>query len=626
MGMPFSSVWVAALAGVLGAIAALRAEATWTPVLMTSNPGPQMFHPPPRSVLIACGIGGLCMAAAAIYFIPTNDARPLWATTLALAIFSLVVTPRDHVATAAQYDRPQQGPGLVPFCLLVVLICGLYVLILRPDADDAFYLNLPIGMVFSQGGMLTTDTMYGIDAWPVLGTNYKIEALPTLIAAIAWATGLPVVIVSHFVLPMIWCVVLAATLAVIGYGMFGRNWWVFAVLSVLASMIFAGTLQSWGVHGLTRLFHGKGPLILIVVPLIVFTVWRSDMFDVRPGRVIPMLAGLSCAALGLTANAVYIAPLALGLALGAGWVARSGREPRRLLVLSAALPVLAAGLWLLLFDKPVSVQVDGNLPPHEGLALWDMVAGKPNLLLLLLVAVIAAAAACFLRGGRWISAFVVMTLLFVINPWVWPAYDRFVTGGLNFRLWWAIPVPMMLAAFLTWGVVASGWTRAGVAIVCAALLLATMTPFGLIGTRDTSILPSMVKLPVNEQKVAAHVLAIATHEHPVLAAEPVAALLPGFEGSPPLVYSRRLYLDQSTPVVAPEQLRPRRILSNWVNGDEDADAIAVIEAMQTLCVDLVILSPPQTASAQMQVLNDISAASVAQIAGYHIYKIDLNCV
>ncbi len=625
LGMPFNAVWVAALTGLLGAIAALMSEDIWTSVLISPVSGSPSFQKPERRILLACGIGGVCMAAAAVYFIPTNDARPFWLATLVLAVFSLSVTSRDRGAVPPQDDQVRQGPGLVPFFLLVALVCGLYVLILRPDADDAFYLNLPIGMISAQGGMLTSDTMLGIDAWPVLGTNYKIEALPTLVAAMSWATGLPVVIVAHFVLPMIWCVVWAATLAVIGYGMFGRNWWLFAVFSVLASMTFAGTLQSWGVHGISRLFHGKGPLTLVVVPLIVFIVWRSDLCGMRLRHVIPALSGLSCAALGLTANGVYIAPLVLGVALGAGWIARSGREPHRLLALSAALPVLAAGLFLLLFDKPVSVQVEGTPPSHEGLALWDMVAGKPNLLFLLLVAMAAAMAACFLRGGRWVSAFVVMTLLFVINPWLWPAYDRFVTGGLNFRLWWAIPVPMMLAVFLTRGIVASGWPRAGAGLAGAALLLAAMMPFGLIGMRETHIMPSMVKLPADEHQVVRHVLTLASHKHPILAVEPVAALIPGFEDSPPLVYSRRLYLDQSAPIVRPEQLRPRRILSNWVNGDGATNPTTVAEAMRTLCVDLIILTSAESRNAQTEVLKDVSATSLAQISGYGIYKTDLNC-
>ena len=131
-----------------------------------------------------------------------------------------------------------------------------------------FTSTLPMTLSEAPHGMLVWDTMYGTENWPILGSNYRVEAIQTLIGALSWVTGLSAALVAHFVLPTIWCAVWAATWALLGTSLFGRNTWVFVGLAILTSFAFAGSLQSWGVHGITRLFHGKTPLILIVVPLL----------------------------------------------------------------------------------------------------------------------------------------------------------------------------------------------------------------------------------------------------------------------------------------------------------------------------------------------------------------------
>ncbi|SDX72517.1 hypothetical protein SAMN05444358_11014 [Ruegeria halocynthiae] len=623
-GMPFSTLWIAALTGVLGAIAALRSEVVWAPVLMGVIHESDEFHWPKKSVIGSVAMGAVLVLVTIVYFLPTNDARPFWLIVLVLSVFSIWVS-QTHEMQKIQSEKHLQTLSLVPFCMLVLLIWLLYIVVLRADADDAFYLNLPIGMIFSQNGMLVSDTMYGIDNWPVLGTNYKLESLPTLTAAISWLTGISVVLVAHFVLPMIWCVVWAATLLVIGQGLFGRNWWLFALFSVLASMVFAGTLQSWGVHGISRLFHGKAPLILVVVPLIVFVVYRADIHNVKLRHVVPALSALTLAGLGLTANGVYIAPLALGLAVGAGWVSRGGQGSQRLLTMLAAVPVLIAGVWLLVFDKPVGVQVTSNPPPHKGLAIWDMVADKPNLLLLAVLFWGVATAACFLRSGRWLSAYMFVTLLLVINPFVWPLYDRFATGGLNFRLWWAVPVPMGLSLLLTWGVIRSGWLRLGAGIVGAVLMVTTVLPWGLLGTRGTFIKPSMVKLPLEEHEVALQLRELVQPDRTVLASESLSAVLPGFEESPRLVYSRRSYLDQVEPIVDSGRLYSKRILSNWVNGEGESRSADVLEALESDCIGLIALRSDQLTDDINTVLAGISAEAIAKIENYEVYNVDASC-
>ena len=70
--------------------------------------------------------------------------------------------------------------------MLLVVIYRLYIVVLRPDADDTFYLNLPIRLKTTTYGMMVANTIYGLPDWPILGSNYRIEALPTLVAGPSW--------------------------------------------------------------------------------------------------------------------------------------------------------------------------------------------------------------------------------------------------------------------------------------------------------------------------------------------------------------------------------------------------------------------------------------------------------
>ena len=77
-------------------------------------------------------------------------------------------------------------------------------------------------------------------------------------------------------LPLIWCLCLAATLRTIGYELLRHGWLVFAAIFILVGLAIAGTLQNWGVHGIFRFFHDKGALLNIIVPLTLFIVLQHD--------------------------------------------------------------------------------------------------------------------------------------------------------------------------------------------------------------------------------------------------------------------------------------------------------------------------------------------------------------
>ena len=618
---PVASLWLACAGGVVGAalaILSLRAPLAQA-LLPPAESAGTVPLPAGRSALVWIG-GILALGVAALAFIATSNAVPLWAVLLVMALASSQAGGRQADGQGVAQQSASNGGAALGLVVLGLGILALYVVVLRYDSDDAFYLNLPVGLLSGKTCMMAADTMLGVEGWPLLGSNYRVEALPTLTAAVSWASGLSVVTVGHFVLPVVWCVVWACTLAVIGHGLFGRNWIVFAVLAVLASLALAGTLQTWGVHGVGRMFHGKAPLILIVVPLMAWIVVRSAGGRMGLGPALASLTGLSLTAVGLTANAIYLAPLALFMALAASALAFGQSGLRKLPLILAALPPVAAGLWLLLFDRPVGAS-DGGGSPWSQLALWDMAAQKTTLAVVIATLSMAALAGLVGRGGRWVSGYLAAFLIFVMNPLLWPVYDRFVTGGLNFRLWWALPVPTFLAMALTWGLIRIGLPRAGGALAAAGLAGMSVLPTGLLGMPETLLHPSIHKLPPDRLPVVREVLAIAPPEGTVLAPESIAALLPIWEGHPKLVFSRVLYLEHNAPLLTPEQLEPRKRLADWVSGAAEVPVPQVVEALRQLGVRVIVLEETPLAVNAQTVMQQAGASPAATVAGHVLWTL-----
>lgn len=607
-GLPFAALWLAFGAAVLGAVIGARHGARLAIAGEFALPRPASLVAGFRQSL-PWMLGTGLYALAAAYFVKSSNAMPLWAVITGLALAVLIAIRK--AAPESGQDAADISPAKISYLVLGLLTGGillLYIGLNRPDSDDAFYLNLVIGLRSSDAGMMVEDTMYGVPGWPILGSNYRVEALPTLAAALSWATGLSAVDVAHGVLPILWCLAWTMTLAAIGLGLFGKRWPVFVILSVLATLAFAGTLQTWGTHGVARLFHGKAPLLLIVVPLTVHTALLARQNRISLQTALILLALLQIAAVGLTANAIYLAPLTLGVTLAAAFLVQPALRQSLILISPAAFPLLA-GLWILYFDPPV---VAGLGKDVSDLSLWDMAGQKTTLGLLLVTILAATLAALLVPKGRILAAFVLATAVLVVNPVTWPIFEAHITGGLSFRVWWALPVPMLLAFMLTFASSMAPWPNQASAAAIAGLAAMAFLPSGLIGMNETALKPSLHKLPP-EAEIAQSVVELGG---PVmtLAPEAIAAWMPTFEAGPPLVFSRSLYLFHSAQIVPADVIAPRVLLADWIDGRSTPPMTEVLGALTKLCVETLVLPDDR--------IEDVpGATSLGKMRGYQVFRL-----
>ena len=284
----------------------------------------------------------------ALLFGGAGKAVALWYWTVAtLGAASLALlfleTPRR--------DPPARGPRLEVALVVLALAAALYALVAhRPDADDAFYLNLAVSAVDAPGQpLLTADTLHGVPGLPLHLSIYRLHSYELWNAALSFVSGVPTIQIFHF-----GAVALAACLVPIAHARLFRlltpKHWLAAVVTLVIVLVAAGETHRWyGNFGFVRIWQGKSIQLFVFTPLVYA---YAIEFALRPTLSRwGLLAGAQIAALGSSSAALWAAPAAAGIALcsalpptrrgarllaigllasayvlGAGWVAKGWME------------------------------------------------------------------------------------------------------------------------------------------------------------------------------------------------------------------------------------------------------------------------------------------------------------
>jgi hypothetical protein len=542
------------------------------------------------------------------------------------------------VFLAATWAGASRGAPLAParvatargdlalFALAVVVAVGASLFTHRPDADDCLYLNMAVSVLDApHAPIFASDTLLRVPGGIYVPT-YRFHSLELLFALLAWLFRTEPIVVAHLGLPPLFAVIAASGTARLARFLIGRGWGAATALTMAVLLLARSSRTIYGNVALVRMFQGKG-VFVILVPIIV--VLALEQFH-RPGwRRWSLLAMSQIAAIGLTANAIYLAPLVAGLTLAAA-ARPSLPDLRRLLagLLSSFYPVLA-GLLLLSRLRTLGIQIEKVTRLY---LLPDTLAryfGTPSARGLWLGVLVAAPAAFAASRRRWTAG---VGLLFVgvfLCPWLDGFWARTLTGPqLLWRLFWAVPLPFLFGASLLL-LFRAGQRRSGSGLG-AGLLAAGLAVIVLCGRpsdfADLGLGWPSLKVQPGPYRTAAFLVATSPPGTHLLACPDVADWVPTFRHHPSLVASREAYLEPATRLFPAWALKARlgeRLrLRRYVSGDparvSEADLLA--SWLERGEISTVVLDPSIPSSDTIHAILRDHAFAPTVAYGYLVYR------
>lgn len=507
----------------------------------------------------------MLLAVAALYGGQSYPA--FWLISMLTLIFG--VLSRDSAPSSGRRTddaTPVAYRDILGLLILIVGAMAVTLLIQRPDQDDANFLNLAVGILEDPRPILQWDTMIGDPAQPIHLPTYRVEALPALFAAMAGLTGWQVITVAHLVWPPLMAALSVLVFAALARRLLPGHWLIAVALTLTFLLLNSGANASYGNFSFVRFQQGKGAAFTILVPLIYLFALRFWSSGGRRDWI--LLAATQTAVVGMTANGIYLAPIAGFLAFSALLITGPMQPVRYVLGgLTSLWPVLMGGVVLLTTGAFASEYTDVIPPLRETLRIFG--ANVPGLVTLWIgLAVWSFLPAGFLR--RFSAGALLVFLALPFNPILFDSFADHVTGNLNYRLFYAIPIPALTGIGLA-ALVRGLSPKLRAVIAGLALLAALLSPLSILAPRNGGHLdPLGLKVVQGDYRIAQEVAGATTAADTVLAPEPVAVWLATLQPLRRQIAVRDLYLVHYRHTMTPEALGLRHALFDLVNGKTDA--------------------------------------------------------
>lgn len=490
----------------LGALAAL-------PDATGPAPPPDSSGPALATLRVATLVAG---TAAAVSFVAWADvALVWWSAVILLGVAAVAVCFSDALCIAPPESRRSSELLLwllAAACAVLTLICH------RPDADDAFYVNVAVTAVDTPGqALLSRDTMHGIAGLPLPYPVYRVHSYELLNGALAYLTGIPAIYSFHWL-----SAAFAALLVPLAHAKLFRiltpRRWLATVTTLVFILVAAGETHRWyGNFSFVRMWQGKSIFLFVFMPLVYAYALR---FAVRPNlRDWAMLALAQIAAVGSSSSALWVAPVGAGMALCSA-VRPSGRGLKTVVLGTLSSSYVLGAAWLARSSLEGSMGEwmsqpgqASNAAPMLQFALVT-VLGDSRLLIFALVSLpVAWVVLPPGLGRRFAVVAPLAALLGVLNPYTAAWVTRNVVGPAYWRGMWALPVPILMALMLTSPLLLGGGSSRPAARCAAWLVL--LAAFALLIPRYSGLSPENgVELSWPKLKVpdAAYRWAVAVNE------------------------------------------------------------------------------------------------------------------
>jgi hypothetical protein len=390
--------------------------------------------------------------AAALGYAAWPDVLHLWWTAvILLGVAGVAVCFSD----APSIVPPAGGRRSELLLWLLAAACVVITLIShRPDADDAFYVNVAVAMVDAPGrALLSKDTMHGISGLPLPLPVYRVHSYELLNGALAYLTGIPAIYCFHWL-----SAAFAALFVPLAHAKLFRiltpRRWLATVATLVFILVAVGETHRWyGNFSFVRMWQGKAIFLFVFMPLIYVYALR---FAVRPNlRDWTMLGAAQIAAVGCTSSALWAAPVSAVMALCCA-VRPSRRGLVTVILGTLASAYVLGGAWFVRgslevamegWMSPVGQLSDAAAPLQFALVV---VLGDARLQTFAIISLLISWV--FLPPGlgrRFAVAAPLVTLLGILNPYIAAWVSGNVTGPAYWRSLWALPLPILMAFVLT---------------------------------------------------------------------------------------------------------------------------------------------------------------------------------
>lgn len=567
------------------------------------------------------------IGTAAIQY-KTSNFLPLWIVGIVTAVIALFLSPKTTANAIISLTEPKENTSrlspFVVFILVSLILLVFYFFTSVPDADDSLFLNFAVGAIRDREALFSADTMLGIPGLNFMKSTYRLETYQLLAALISDVTGLSVIMAAHAIIPAVVLIWTASVFVLLHHAIFRASFFVTILFHLAVLIAIDGTFRSYGYHAIPRFFQGKGPFVTTMVPLIAFLT-VSALRDNR-WKSIFLLAAAIVISTGLTANAIYAGPFTAALVALPFLFGPAGTRLRPFrLILIIIYPAFLAG-FLLTFDPPpnnmhhdISAAIGSATAIGQvGRILWGLL-GTPYMHAVSLGLIFLATVSAFTNVAlRPVSIYALGLLLFVMNPFFWDIFHRSVTGGNNYRLLWALPLPFVLAliAGVLWGTRLLA-IRALVVVVLAGLAVA---PGSIFYKADLGF--ALLKVPTPEYEIAKTTNDIADSSDIILAPEEISAWIPTLDNAHPVVESRALYLSQRIEQFSPEKLEQRATLFRYWSPETPVEQLIEFRAlMNALSVSVIVVDTEQPShTAVSEIIRSLGFTTQTDTGKYQIMK------
>jgi len=498
-------------------------------------------------------------------------------------------------ATTQTIQRSIHFPELVSVLLLCLLAAVVVAVINGPTADDAFYLSVPASLLEKPlAPMLQGDTMRLNPATlPLLLPIYRWTGIEIFWGVCAQLTQLSPIFVAHIFLPPLFAGLSLLSWALLLRVLLEKNY-VLALFILFSTLFISGDLIKSQAVFFFYMQLGKAVLICLCVPLIYFYAWSFAMRGRLSNWLI--LAASQILALGMSSSALFIAPLASGLALAGCW------QPNRLKTYRL-LAGFAASFYLIFVAFTLRSQVDRDLielfPTVDISQSIALIMGENwGLLFVQLLAFLAAwlFVPTILQQQQLLSI-TLGFLLIPINPFLVRWIANHITGGVTYwRIFWAVPTFILVAIFLSEIVnrflsLIHSKTQAIWQFFLAMLLLLMLRPQTIWHQPELefTIHPLQYRVPVVEYAAAEILNQLAPPQTTVLAPEAIATWIPTLPGQSYTAYTRYLYMIWFKKDLTDVEFAVRETLFYYISGMNRTDNANQVfaDALNKLCISAV---------------------------------------